>query len=111
MRSNRVLVSVGSAALIFSSFTGVAAAQSCGSPCVSQTSVDPATRVKGEVVTKAPVVVQSAGATQQDGLGTTQGALALTGGDAVGLSLIGAGLLGAGGLIVLGTRRKAEADI
>ncbi|MCP3856852.1 MAG: hypothetical protein GY698_19300 [Actinomycetia bacterium] len=110
MRTNRVLVSVGAAALIFSSFTGVAAAQSCGSPCVSQTSVDPATSVKGEVVTNAPVVVQSAGATQADGLGVAQGALALTGGDAVGLSVVGAGLLGAGGLIVLGTRRKAEAD-
>ena len=117
MRSNRILVSMATGAIVFSSFAGVAAAQDAKceteSPntCVivvpdSDTEI-PDTQVKGQVVTKAPAEVA---ATQQDGLGGAQGALALTGGDAMGLSVIGAGLLGAGALAVAGSRRKAKAD-
>ncbi len=104
MKTKMFAVSVLGVTALSMQFAGVAGAQSCVYPddctkTVAQPDDDDA-KVAGQVVT----------GTQADGLGVAQGALALTGGDAVGLSVVGAGLLGAGGLIVLGTRRKAEAD-
>ncbi|MCP5028310.1 MAG: hypothetical protein GY929_18690 [Actinomycetia bacterium] len=94
--------------------------------CQANPDSDSPSCVEGEVVTSGevdpeptggtaapavqPAAVKAVVATQSDGLGGAQGALALTGGDAIGLSVIGATLLGAGAIVVAGTRRKASAD-
>jgi hypothetical protein len=127
MRSRKIFVFGASVLVGMSGLSGVASAveQKCDANsqypdnCVHVATDDTVEEVdvavKGEVVTQTQTstpaaVVKGVTATQQDGLGGAQGALALTGGDAIGLGVIGAGLLGAGALVVLGSRRKGEAD-
>ncbi len=103
-RTRRGRTLAGSAVLAVSLlFGGVAAAQTIDDPEAGGESDQGSSDVGTQVGTPAP----SGGSTGGDASGN--GSLALTGGDVTGIALIGAVAAGAGGLLVLASRRR-EAD-
>ena len=104
-RTRRGRTLAGSAVLAVSLlFGGAAAAQTIDDPEVGGETDQGSSDVGSQIGTPAP----SGGSTGGDTSGG--GSLALTGGDVTGIAVIGAAAAGAGGLLVLASRRRNEAD-
>lgn len=96
----------GSVVLAATLFFGASAgAQTTDDPEVGGDTDQGTSDVGSQVGTPAPTGGNQGGGTESGGN------LALTGGDVTGIAIIGAAAAGAGGLLVMGSRRRKTADV